>query len=245
MQDRKFVPNSNQAGPGSASSIPSFLRSGAAAAAACAEEPGRSQPEPLRTRAGRTSFTFDRAYVERLAEGDPQVETHFVEYFSALLFAKLRFHLRSDQEVQDLRQEVFLRVLRAIRQGCGVHQPERFGAYVNAVCNNVLQEHFRHKGRMVQFDETTPEPKDSRSDLEGGLVTEENKSRIRSLLGELRPKDRNILRAIFLEEHDKERVCRDFGVSRTHLRVLLHRAKERFRHLKSVQAGWAGSVGRP
>jgi RNA polymerase sigma-70 factor (ECF subfamily) len=32
-----------------------------------------------------------------------------------------------------------------------------------------------------------------------------------------------------MEEIDKDEVCRQFGVNRTYLRVLLHRAKQSFR----------------
>jgi len=188
-------------------------------------------------------YAFDYAYVQKLAHGDPEVEQHFVEYFSTLLFAKLRFHLRCGQEVQDLRQEVFLRVLRCVRQGDGIRQPERLGAYVNSVCNNVLMEYFRHKSRVVQFDEDAPEPRDSRTDRERELVTEENENRVRSLVAELAPKDRNILKAVFLDERDKDSVCREFGVTRSYLRVVLHRAKERFRRLTfERQADLRGSL---
>jgi RNA polymerase sigma-70 factor (ECF subfamily) len=44
-------------------------------------------------------------------------------------------------------------------------------------------------------------------------------------------RDRTILRAIFFEEQPKEEVCRRFGITRDYLRVLIHRAKEKFRSL--------------
>jgi len=176
-------------------------------------------------------YPFTGEYVQKLRDGDSDIERHFVEYFSTLLFAKLRFHLRSGQEVQELRQEVFLRVLRALRQGNGLHKPERLGAYVNSVCNNVLLEHFRQRNRIVQFDEHTSEPADLRTDPERELVTPENQNRVRSLVAELAPMDRRILKALYLEEREKDSVCREFGVTRGYLRVLLHRAKERFRQL--------------
>jgi RNA polymerase sigma-70 factor (ECF subfamily) len=34
---------------------------------------------------------------------------------------------------------------------------------------------------------------------------------------------------MFLDELDKDQVCREFGVDRDYLRVLLHRAKMQFR----------------
>ena len=37
------------------------------------------------------------------------------------------------------------------------------------------------------------------------------------------------MRALFFEEKDKDEICKDFGVDRDYLRVLLHRAKQSFR----------------
>ena len=42
-------------------------------------------------------------------------------------------------------------------------------------------------------------------------------------------KDRQLLRRVFLDEEDKDQVCREFQVDRNYLRVLLHRARLRFR----------------
>jgi RNA polymerase sigma-70 factor (ECF subfamily) len=176
-------------------------------------------------------FAFDRDYVQRLAEGDAETERHFVSYFSGLLLVKLRSRLRSEQDTEDLRQEVFLRVLRSLRVGPGLREPERLGAYVNTVCNNIVFEHFRAKGRFTQLDPDSPNVGRSSTNLEKELVTEESQRHVRALIDELPVRDREILRAIFLEERDKDEVCTQFGVRREYLRVLLHRAKSRFRHL--------------
>jgi len=176
-------------------------------------------------------FSFDAGYIRRLTDGDPATEQHFVGYFETLLFVKLRFRLRSAGEVEELRQEVFLRVLRALRQGAGVRHPERFGAFVNSVCNNLVLEHYRQKRRAAQFDEHMPERRDSTVDLEGQLLSRETQQKVRALIGELSSKDRSILRAVLLEERDKDEVCRELGVDRGYLRVLLHRARSRFRQL--------------
>jgi RNA polymerase sigma-70 factor (ECF subfamily) len=84
---------------------------------------------------------------------------------------------------------------------------------------------------MAQWDDQFPEPRDTTVDLERRLVSEQSKQRVRALIEELSAKDRRILKAVFLEEQDKETVCHEFGVDRDYLRVLLHRAKSRFRRL--------------
>jgi RNA polymerase sigma-70 factor, ECF subfamily len=52
---------------------------------------------------------------------------------------------------------------------------------------------------------------------------------VHAVIDEMPSKDSSLIRAIFLEERDKDAVCREHGVARDYLRVLLHRAKKRLR----------------
>ena len=79
--------------------------------------------------------TFDRAYVERLRAGDAETERHFFAYFSELIVIKAR--ARRAVDVDDIRQETMLRVLRRARElgkrrlclGMGASlEKRRFGA---------------------------------------------------------------------------------------------------------------------
>ena len=92
-------------------------------------------------------FPFDGDYVRRLTESDAETERHFVGYFSPLLLIKLKQRLRSRDQLEDLRQEVFLRVFRSLRQGTGLRRPECLGAYVYSICNNVVLEYLREKSK--------------------------------------------------------------------------------------------------
>ena len=175
-------------------------------------------------------FTFDKGYVERLRSGDPSTEQHFVAYFEQLLRIKLRSRMLTSDKVEDLRQETFIRVIAAVRKD-GVRHPERFGAFVNAICNNVLLEHYRSSAKKQPMEGALMEIPDPTLDLEGMLVTKQSSERVRRILDEMPRRDRDLLRAIFLEEKEKDAVCRQFGVDRDYLRVLLHRAKDKFKLL--------------
>jgi DNA-directed RNA polymerase specialized sigma24 family protein len=59
--------------------------------------------------------------------------------------------------------------------------------------------------------------------------TGETMAEVRRVLDQLEPKGAQLLRAAFLEERDRNELCREYGVDRAYLRVLLHRAKEKFR----------------
>jgi RNA polymerase sigma-70 factor (ECF subfamily) len=55
------------------------------------------------------------------------------------------------------------------------------------------------------------------------------KDKVGEVLRGLAPRDRSLLKAVFLDERDRDEVCREFGVDRDYLRVLLHRAKQEFK----------------
>jgi RNA polymerase sigma-70 factor (ECF subfamily) len=59
--------------------------------------------------------SFDAGYIENLRAGDRETQEHFVRYFSELLQLKLRSRLKSPQAIEDVRQETFARVLKALR----------------------------------------------------------------------------------------------------------------------------------
>lgn len=174
-------------------------------------------------------FDFNETYLERLRDRDFPTEQHFFKYFSELLLIKLRSRVRSAQAVEDIQQETFLRVLKTLRTEAGVRSPERFGAFVNSVCNNVLLEFYRSSGRSDQLDESAADPQDRTVDLDGALATRETREQVRKVLDRLPDKDRRLLHDVFLEEKSKDEICREFGVDRDYLRVLLHRAKQSFK----------------
>jgi RNA polymerase sigma-70 factor (ECF subfamily) len=74
-------------------------------------------------------------------------------------------------------------------------------------------------------------------DLDEPLVTWEQKNRIQTVLNNLPRKDRELLRAVYLEEADKDEICRRLRVDGDYLRVLIHRAKSRFRKVYQQQFG--------
>lgn len=188
-------------------------------------------------------FSFDKAYVDRLRAGDPVTEHHFVSYFELLLRIKLRSRMLPSDRVDDLRQETFKRVFDQIRREGGIREPERFGAFVNAVCSHVLSEYYRSSGRVQQMDETQLEAPDKVLDLEGMLVSKQVAERVRQILAEMPNRDRALLRALFLEEKEKDEICLAFGVDRDYLRVLLHRAKDKFRRRYEKEGMQATSKG--
>jgi len=174
--------------------------------------------------------SFDEPYVERLRAGDPRTQEHFVAYFSELIQLKVRARLRTVQAMEDVKQETFARVLTKLRTPNGIRSPERLGSFVNSICNNVLLEHYRENHRTISIEnESDQDFPDHNTDVEREVADRQMEQKVREILDVMPERDRRILRAIFLEERDKDEVCREFGVARDYLRVLLHRAKKVFK----------------
>lgn len=176
---------------------------------------------------------FTAQDLQLLAAGDRELERAFVAHFSDLLRIRLESRFRDQPWVEDVRQETLFRVLRTVRTAPEtITQPEKIGYYVNAVCRNVVLERFRNEGRYNgdASGEVLDRP-DPGMDLEAGILTAERQQKVRQLLDEMPQRDRAILTEVFLREQDKDDICSRHGVDRGYLRVLVFRARQRFRDL--------------
>ena len=175
-------------------------------------------------------LSFNLEYLARLKERDPDAETHFVNHFTNVLQARLRFQLRSRQLVDDVCQETLLRVLIHVRRGTVI---ERLPAFVHAVSKNVVFEALRGQQKHSTTEAEFPDLPDVRIDFDASLITTERQAAVRQVLAQLPEKDRRILERLFLDEADRAELCAELAIDGEYLRVLLHRAKSRFRHALS------------
>jgi RNA polymerase sigma-70 factor (ECF subfamily) len=187
-------------------------------------------PTPQNVRGKCLQFqSFDESYLSRLRSGDLRTQENFSSYFSTLIKIKLGSRLKSPEAIEDVRQETFARFFVALRDG-KILQPDRLGSFVNSICNNVLLEHYRASARNTSLDDEEEKNFPALNiDFLGALSAREREKKVRQILDNLSERDRRLLREVFLEERDKDEVCRDFGVDREYLRVLLHRAKQAFK----------------
>lgn len=190
------------------------------------------QCQPLQAQGKYLQFqSFDDEYLRCLRAGDSGVEEHFRRYFSALIQIKLGSRLRSAEVIEDVRQETFLRFFTALYNG-RIQQPDRLGSFVNSTCNHVLLEHYRGALRDDSLDDDEPRDFPAKAvDPLDALSAQETENRVREILEKLPERDRRILGEVLLAGRVIDDVCRDFGVDREYLRVLLHRTKQAFKVL--------------
>jgi RNA polymerase sigma-70 factor (ECF subfamily) len=174
--------------------------------------------------------SFDAQYIQNLCAGNRETQEHFFGYFSELLRLKLRSKLQSSHAIEDVCQETFARVFSVLRKDGGLREPERLGAFVNTTCNHVLFEQYRLSTRSESLDEEgAPEPAAKGASALDAAASGQLKQKVREILLGMSPRDRSLLKAVFLDERDRDEVCHEFGVAREYLRVMLHRAKQEFK----------------
>ena len=140
---------------------------------------------------------------------------------------KVLYHVGHNcPDVDDIVQETLTRFVRAEKQSQIRNNADDFGAFVNGVCRNVILEYRRRVRREPLADPDIP-VRDSavRPDAE----VFEMRQAIDQGLAELAERDRKILRSLYLEGKEKEEICREWSMSDAQFRVVLFRAKERFR----------------
>ena len=184
---------------------------------------------------GVTQPLFDENYLCALRDRDPDAENFLISHFSRPVQLKLRARLRSPDLVQDACQETFLRILRYFSSGKTLENAASLPGFVHSVCHNVALELLRAHTRQPQTPENAPDVPDSNPGPETQFAAGQRRQMVGQVLGEMNEKDRQLLRRVFLEEQDKDEVCREFQIDRNYLRVLLHRARVRFRALLTKQ----------
>ena len=182
----------------------------------------------LETDTRTARFEFDESYLRALEGRDEAAENQLITSLGPRIRAVLRSHMRSWDRTLDAYQETFLRVFTYLRSGKTLDSPSSLPGFVLAVSRNVAFEHLRSYGRQDQFPEEMADPVDTAPGPEDKVVTEERKQIVRGVLSELNQRDRDLL-CLLLEDEDPEKLCRDFGVDRGYLRVLLHRARLHFK----------------
>jgi RNA polymerase sigma-70 factor (ECF subfamily) len=148
--------------------------------------------------------------------------------------------VRVRNRILGVGQVVLKCVINYLKSGKIIQFPERFGAFVLSVCNNVMLEVLRKESEQLRPPGNLGEPTDERVRFDADIITEERKRMVRDVLAEMSAKDSDLLRMVFLEDGDRSVISKHFSVDNDYLRVLLHRAKERFREVvkkKGVAAG--------
>jgi len=166
----------------------------------------------------------------RIAAGDRQAETEFVQQFERGVRVLMRRHCRpSDPCVEDLVQDVLAGVIERLRAGA-IRDAAALPGYVQAAVVHTASAEYRRR-RPTEPIASLMELADG-ADPPSTLDAQQLSAVLRDLLGDLPvTRDRELLKRFYLDEEDKDSVCRDLGIEVQHFHRVVFRARERFRAL--------------
>lgn len=172
--------------------------------------------------------------VARIGSGVRDAEEEMVRRYGPGLLYLLKRRTRDPELARDLRQDTFRVAIEKLRSE-PLDDPERLAAYLRGVALNLWIAHERKQARRA----TTPDSDavEAAADIgNGGPFETVSREQVRNAVGVLldelnTPRDREILRRVYLRDEDKADVCAALGVDATHFNRVLFRAKQRFREL--------------
>jgi RNA polymerase sigma factor (sigma-70 family) len=154
------------------------------------------------------------------------------EQFSSGLYRYLLRRLRSVANAEDLAQEVYLRLLRAVEP----RQVKFPQAYVYRIAFHVLCEfQVRERGGKVTFDSETAAAladhvADETATPEQAYEEDARQERFEQVLGELPPMQRAVLRLATQHNFSHAQIAASLGISVSTVRNHLYKAIDHCRH---------------
>ncbi len=139
--------------------------------------------------------------------------------------------VRDPEVAADILQDAAVTTLEKLRRGEIAH-PENLGGYLYRVALNHLRNHRRKDRSALSSSDTLDElPAEHDSDWEkirGGQWA----SAARRMLEEMPvARDREVLIRFYLDDEDRENICRALQLSEEHFNRVIFRARNRFREL--------------
>jgi RNA polymerase sigma factor (sigma-70 family) len=178
------------------------------------------------------TMEFDRELIVRAQAGDRSAHEAIVNQFSAMVFRLVSRFFRAREDVEDIAQDVFLKLFARIDQ---VHPDENFPGWLARVTVNTCYDELRKtRRRKVALETYGPEMAGGQS-----VAPQEPDSmgRARLALQRLDPKLRIPLVLKEVEELSVEEIAKTMGLTQTNVKVRLFRAR------KKLQAMLGGSEG--
>jgi RNA polymerase sigma-70 factor (ECF subfamily) len=182
-------------------------------------------PEP-------SAWTDAAELARRIQRGDPEAEAEFVRRYRRGVMVIVAKTGRGRVPVEDLCQDVLATAIEKVRARA-LRDPERLSGFVAGLARMMVMDHIRkERSRGAIEARMPPAPGMHAPEALKQLLQQEQEAMVRAVLGELESdRDREILFRFYLAEDDKDRICRDLGLTAVHFNRVLFRARERFREL--------------
>jgi RNA polymerase sigma-70 factor (ECF subfamily) len=172
--------------------------------------------------------------VRRISAGDRAAEAEMVRRYARGLAYVLRRRTSDRELAEDLAQETFRIAIERLRGGGKIDKPEALAAFLYGTGRNLVIAHQRKELRRhtLPDSEAVERVADEARGPYDDVAEEQDAALVRRLLDEMTvARDREILRRVYVQDQDKDEICRELGLDSLHFNRVLHRARQRFGEL--------------
>lgn len=176
-------------------------------------------------RAGQRVETGSSVSKERIAA---LIKTHYVGLH--LLVSR---STRDPAIAADILNDAIATALEHLREQ-RISQPEQIAGYIYQVALNHLRNHRRKMDERIdkRVDATALDNVAGSAQADEAVDDTELARQVRQVIGELpTARDRLIVKRFYLDEDDKDAICRDLGLSPLHFDKVVFRARQRMKAL--------------
>jgi RNA polymerase sigma factor (sigma-70 family) len=170
------------------------------------------------------AFQDNAALVQAIAAGDPHAEQAFVDRYLPPVRAMLLARSRNPDLTQDLRQDVMIEAICALRAG-RLNDPQKLTQFVIAIARNLLNNHFRSERRTEAIE--APEDLPDLYCATEVVEEEERSQRALHAISTLDRIDRDILLLTLVEGLKPAAIAERLGLSNDVVRQRKQRATRR------------------
>src|SRR5919109_1864966 len=172
------------------------------------------------------TMEFDRELIVRAQAGDRSAHEAIVNQFSAMVFRLISRFFRTREDVEDLAQDVFLKLFARIDQ---IRPQDNFPGWLARVTVNTCYDELRKTRRRKAAMETYgPE---IAAEQTVAPTEPETLGKARLALQRLDPKLRIPLVLKEVEELSVEEIAKTMGLTQTNVKVRLFRARKKLQSL--------------
>lgn len=173
-----------------------------------------------------------RAFAELMRETTPSVRT------------VVRQYVRSNEDVNDLVQEVYLRALQRLSS---LEDPARFRSWLYAIARNAGLDHVRQARRRPTsaMEDEAIEPRDIDPGPDELAEVRELARQVHNGAARLNPRDSTLLAMVTQLGFTPTDVAGALGMSHTAAKVAVHRARQRLRNAMLYEESAGGEAPPP
>jgi len=177
----------------------------------------------------------DESLIRMVRSGDRRAFDALMERHGEKLFARILRITRHIEDAEDSLQDTFLAAYLKLDQFEGRSQ---FSTWIATIATNQALMCLRRRRSKALLNEevrqsdeggVTPEAQESRPDAEKQLLGHEARTHFHDAIARLRPKDREIICLLHIEEHSAKEVATELGLTVSAVKSRVHRARKDLR----------------